>query len=158
MSRGGLPGRRPPGGAGGAARAAAGVPAAAGAGGRRARHGHRRVPGRPLKVFVTASAEERARRRHKQLIEKGISVNIDSLLRDIRERDARDAAPGGGTARARCRRRDPRHDRPDDRRSGRRVLALYRAPGLAASRSRRRRRRRECASGSVVQEAAVRAL
>lgn len=44
----------------------------------------------PVKVFVTASAEERARRRHKQLIEKGISVNIDSLLRDIRERDARD--------------------------------------------------------------------
>ena len=44
-----------------------------------------------VKVFVTASAEERARRRHKQLIEKGISVTIDGLLRDIRERDARDA-------------------------------------------------------------------
>lgn len=44
-----------------------------------------------VKVFVTASAEERARRRHKQLIEKGISVTLDSLLRDIRERDARDA-------------------------------------------------------------------
>ena len=44
-----------------------------------------------LKVFLTASAEERARRRHKQLIEKGMSVTIDSLLRDIRERDARDA-------------------------------------------------------------------
>jgi cytidylate kinase len=48
-------------------------------------------PDAAVKVFVTASAEERARRRHKQLIEKGISVNIDSLLRDIRERDARDA-------------------------------------------------------------------
>ncbi len=48
-------------------------------------------PDAPLKVFVTASAEERARRRHKQLIEKGISVSIDSLLRDIRERDERDA-------------------------------------------------------------------
>ncbi len=45
-----------------------------------------------LKVFVTASAEERARRRHKQLIEKGISVTLESLLRDIRERDARDAS------------------------------------------------------------------
>lgn len=45
----------------------------------------------PVKVFVTASLEERARRRHKQLIEKGISDNIESLLRDIRERDARDA-------------------------------------------------------------------
>jgi cytidylate kinase len=48
-------------------------------------------PDARVKVFVTASAEERARRRHKQLIGKGISVNIDSLLRDIRERDARDA-------------------------------------------------------------------
>jgi cytidylate kinase len=44
-----------------------------------------------VKVFVTASAEERARRRHKQLIEKGNSVTLDSLLRDIRERDARDS-------------------------------------------------------------------
>ncbi len=44
-----------------------------------------------LKVFVTASAEERAARRHKQLIAKGISVTMESLLRDIRERDARDA-------------------------------------------------------------------
>ena len=44
-----------------------------------------------LKVFVTANPEERARRRHKQLIEKGISVTIESLLLDIRERDARDA-------------------------------------------------------------------
>jgi len=48
-------------------------------------------PDAVLKVFLTASAEERARRRHKQLIEKGISITIDSLLRDIRERDARDA-------------------------------------------------------------------
>ncbi len=44
-----------------------------------------------LKVYVTASPEERARRRYKQLIEKGNSVNLDSLLRDIRERDARDS-------------------------------------------------------------------
>jgi 3-phosphoshikimate 1-carboxyvinyltransferase len=44
-----------------------------------------------LKVFVTASVEERARRRYKQLMEKGISVNMDSLLHEIRERDARDA-------------------------------------------------------------------
>jgi cytidylate kinase len=47
-------------------------------------------PDAPLKVFLTATAEERARRRHKQLIEKGISVTLDSLLRDIRERDVRD--------------------------------------------------------------------
>jgi len=48
-------------------------------------------PDATLKVFLTATAEERARRRHKQLIAKGISVTLDSLLRDIRERDARDA-------------------------------------------------------------------
>src|SRR5262249_10523091 len=48
-------------------------------------------PDAAVKVFVTASAEERAARRHKQLIAKGISVTIESLLRDIRERDARDA-------------------------------------------------------------------
>jgi len=44
-----------------------------------------------VKVFVTASPEERARRRYKQLIAKGISITMDGLLRDIRERDARDA-------------------------------------------------------------------
>ena len=49
-------------------------------------------PDADLKVFLTATAEERARRRHKQLIAKGISVTIDSLLRDIRERDERDAS------------------------------------------------------------------
>ena len=48
-------------------------------------------PDARLKVFVTATAEERARRRHKQLIAKGISITMDGLLRDIRERDARDA-------------------------------------------------------------------
>jgi CMP/dCMP kinase len=47
-------------------------------------------PDARIKVFVTASAEERARRRHKQLIAKGISITMDGLLRDIRERDARD--------------------------------------------------------------------
>jgi cytidylate kinase len=44
------------------------------------------------KVFVTATPEERARRRYKQLIAKGISITMDSLLRDIRERDERDAS------------------------------------------------------------------
>jgi cytidylate kinase len=48
-------------------------------------------PDARLKVFLTASPGERARRRHKQLIEKGISSTIESLLLDIRERDARDA-------------------------------------------------------------------
>ena len=48
-------------------------------------------PDAALKVFLTASAESRAKRRTKQLIEKGFSVNFDSLLQDLRERDARDA-------------------------------------------------------------------
>ena len=43
------------------------------------------------KVFLTASAEVRADRRYKQLIAKGFSANIDVLLQDLRDRDARDA-------------------------------------------------------------------
>lgn len=43
------------------------------------------------KVFLTASAEERADRRYKQLIAKGIDVNIGDLLADINARDARDS-------------------------------------------------------------------
>jgi cytidylate kinase len=49
-------------------------------------------PDASLKVYVTASAEERARRRYKQLIEKGNPVTLAGLLREIRERDARDSA------------------------------------------------------------------
>ena len=48
-------------------------------------------PDAVLKAYVTASAEERARRRYNQLIMKGNSVTLDGLLRDIRERDARDS-------------------------------------------------------------------
>ena len=48
-------------------------------------------PDAPYKVFLTASADERAERRYKQLKEKGVSVTIDSLLREILARDARDA-------------------------------------------------------------------
>lgn len=47
-------------------------------------------PDAPLKVFLTASAAQRAERRHKQLISKGISANIDSLRADLEARDARD--------------------------------------------------------------------
>ena len=49
-------------------------------------------PDAVLKVFLTASARARADRRYKQLIEKGMSANIDILLQDLEERDARDAA------------------------------------------------------------------
>ena len=45
----------------------------------------------PLKVFLTASAEERARRRHKQLKDKGIDVSLAALSRDIEDRDRRDS-------------------------------------------------------------------
>lgn len=48
-------------------------------------------PDAPFKVFLTASAQERAERRHKQLKDKGVSVNFDDLLREIMARDARDA-------------------------------------------------------------------
>jgi cytidylate kinase len=47
-------------------------------------------PDATLKIYLTASAEERARRRHKQLIDKGMGANMATLLRDIRERDERD--------------------------------------------------------------------
>ena len=49
-------------------------------------------PDATLKVFLTASAGERAERRHKQLKEKGITATLPDLLQDLRERDARDAA------------------------------------------------------------------
>jgi cytidylate kinase len=45
----------------------------------------------PVKIFLVASVEERARRRHKQLIEQGLDGNLLTLLRDIAERDRRDA-------------------------------------------------------------------
>jgi len=47
-------------------------------------------PDATLKVFLTASAAERAERRYKQLISKGISANIDSLRADLEARDVRD--------------------------------------------------------------------
>ena len=45
-----------------------------------------------LKVFLTASAEERALRRYKQLIDKGFDANLATLLQEISQRDARDSA------------------------------------------------------------------
>lgn len=48
-------------------------------------------PSAPLKVFLTASADERARRRYQQLKAKGEDVNLASLLEEIRQRDERDS-------------------------------------------------------------------
>jgi 3-phosphoshikimate 1-carboxyvinyltransferase len=45
-----------------------------------------------MKVYLTASAAQRAERRHKQLISKGISTTIDSLRQDLEARDARDSS------------------------------------------------------------------
>ena len=49
-------------------------------------------PGADIKLFLTASAEERAKRRYKQLKEKGISANLRDLSAAIAERDARDSS------------------------------------------------------------------
>ncbi len=48
-------------------------------------------PDASTKIFLTASAEVRADRRYKQLIEKGLSANIPTLLQDIQARDERDS-------------------------------------------------------------------
>jgi len=45
----------------------------------------------PHKIFLTAAAEERAKRRYKQLKEKGLTVTLSSLLHEIEARDERDA-------------------------------------------------------------------
>jgi cytidylate kinase len=49
-------------------------------------------PDATLKVFLTATPAERAQRRYKQLIDKGIDANLHALSRDLEQRDARDAA------------------------------------------------------------------
>jgi len=47
-------------------------------------------PDAPLKIYLTASVQTRAQRRYKQLKEKGESVNLSRLFREIEERDRRD--------------------------------------------------------------------
>ena len=49
-------------------------------------------PDAPLKVYLTASAAQRAERRHKQLISKGISTTIAALRADLEARDLRDSS------------------------------------------------------------------
>lgn len=48
-------------------------------------------PDAELKLFLTADAQERAQRRYKQLIEKGMNASLHSLVKEIAERDERDA-------------------------------------------------------------------
>ena len=49
-------------------------------------------PDAPLQIYLTATPEERAKRRHKQLMQKGIDANMRDLIRDLAERDRRDSA------------------------------------------------------------------
>jgi cytidylate kinase len=49
-------------------------------------------PDAGTKIFLTASAEVRAERRYKQLMEKGMCANMNQILQDIRQRDERDSA------------------------------------------------------------------
>ena len=48
-------------------------------------------PDADVKLFVTASVEERAMRRHKELLSKGIATDFETVLVDMRARDARDS-------------------------------------------------------------------
>ena len=48
-------------------------------------------PDAQVKIFLTASAQERAKRRYNQLIEKGVSVSLSDLFEEIAERDKRDS-------------------------------------------------------------------
>jgi 3-phosphoshikimate 1-carboxyvinyltransferase len=84
-------------------------------------------PGRPLKVFLTASAAQRAERRHKQLISKGIPANISTLRADLEARDARDHVPQRRAPEAGSGRGAARQLRPLDRRIVDRVLGWWEA-------------------------------
>ncbi|NLP48922.1 MAG: (d)CMP kinase [Clostridiales bacterium] len=49
------------------------------------------LPDAQIKLFLTASAEERARRRYKELVEKGTEVSYESVLADMKQRDFNDS-------------------------------------------------------------------
>lgn len=58
------------------------------------------LPDAALKIFLTASAEARAERRYKELLEKGQSVSYDDVLRDMAERDKNDTTRAAAPLRA----------------------------------------------------------
>ncbi|MCP5276994.1 MAG: (d)CMP kinase [Thiobacillus sp.] len=93
-------------------------------------------PDATLKIFLTATAEERAQRRYKQLIEKGFAANLADLLQDLQERDARDAARSSAPLRqtADAKLLDTTHLTIDQ--AVEQVLAWYRdsTPGLPSAR------------------------
>ncbi|MDG2116212.1 MAG: (d)CMP kinase [Porticoccaceae bacterium] len=47
-------------------------------------------PDAPLKIYLTATSEERAKRRHKELLDKGEDVSLRALIEQVRSRDERD--------------------------------------------------------------------
>lgn len=49
------------------------------------------LPGAEVKIFLTASAEERAKRRHLELAERGVSARYEDILAEIKQRDERDS-------------------------------------------------------------------
>ena len=49
------------------------------------------LPNAQVKVFLTASSAERAKRRHKEMVGKGLKADFDTILKEIEERDYRDA-------------------------------------------------------------------
>ena len=49
------------------------------------------LPNAEIKIFLTASAEERAQRRYKELIEKGVEVEYETVLKELNERDYQDS-------------------------------------------------------------------
>lgn len=48
------------------------------------------LPNAQIKIFLTASAEERARRRYKEIIDRGIETTYDKVLKDVQQRDFND--------------------------------------------------------------------
>ena len=49
------------------------------------------LPNAEIKIFLTASAEERAMRRYKELVEKGVDVEYETVLKELNERDYQDS-------------------------------------------------------------------
>ena len=48
-------------------------------------------PDAQIKLFITADVEERAKRRHKDMVDAGRDVTFEDVLQDLKDRDARDA-------------------------------------------------------------------
>ena len=92
-------------------------------------------PAADLKIFLTASAEERAQRRHKQLKDKGSGVSLAALSREIAERDLRDSTRAVEPLKPAPDAQRDRLDRPDDRAGGRAGAGIRACTRVMAMRS-----------------------